>query len=237
MAVFWLIFLAARRDLWRAMLWSGRYYIVLLSFGFIVYRLITHDVARTITPGYWTPPTLFDLGRLTGGYAIEDALFMFFIAGWAAALYKLCFNKKSGGRRNAHLKNRHTLKIGLLVALVVFLIFPLNALYLLIISSTAAAVGIMWQRPDLIRQGLWGGLLTMATYALFMLIFITLFPHFYSTYYHLHDTTHVMIFNKFPLEEYLYALSFGLWASNFYEYKNQLTLEDRSKLSKKSISS
>src|SRR5579871_5412607 len=85
----WIVLYLIRKDLRKAMIWSGLFYIFWTLVGFILYRLFAFSPERSITPGYWAPPTLFNLGQKTGGLAIEDILFMFFVGGIATAIYEL----------------------------------------------------------------------------------------------------------------------------------------------------
>ena len=220
-ALVWTGLFLVRKDLRRPMVWSGSFYVVLLSIGFAAYRVTVNDPARSITPGYWAPPTLFNLGRLTGGYAIEDVLFMFFAAGIAAALYELLFRRAIATRPPAQkLKKRHALWVGLVGAMVVFSVFRVNAIYLLIAFNFFGALALMWQRRDLVSQSLIGGLLFLAAYSCMFLAFNRLFPEFIPRYYHLELTSHIMIWGV-PLEEYLYGFTFGLLWTPLYEYEHR----------------
>src|SRR5581483_8998395 len=100
----WLAFYLSRKDLRKGMVWSGKYYFIVLTLGFLAIKLVSPYLSlhQTIIPGYWNPNTLFDLGRLTGGYSIEDALYIFFTGGIAMAAYEILFRKKLGHRHTKH---------------------------------------------------------------------------------------------------------------------------------------
>ena len=85
----WLCFFMLRKDLRNEMILSGWYYFFVVSFIFILIKLINPQ--QTIVPGYWNPDTLFNLGRITGGYAIEDAFYVFLTGGIAASVYEVIF--------------------------------------------------------------------------------------------------------------------------------------------------
>ena len=89
-AIFALLFFL-RRDLRKIMIYSGSLYLILGIPCFFLLKLFSSDIARTTTPGYWSPPTLFNLGQRTGGLAIEDVMFMFFASALIAGLYDLIF--------------------------------------------------------------------------------------------------------------------------------------------------
>src|SRR4030095_3474636 len=139
MAIAWALLFVSRKDLRKAMIWSGLFYFAVLTAAFIIARLTTIDATRDITPGYWAPPTLFDLGRKTGGFAVEDALFMFFAGGIAAALYESVFRKKISANTSKKLKKGHALFIALVGAALFQLIFQLNAMYLIIVFNVIGA--------------------------------------------------------------------------------------------------
>jgi len=219
LGLFWLGLFLARKDLRQAMLWSGKYYAILLTIGFIGYRLLVHEPSRMITPGYWDPPSLFNLDHITGGWGIEDVLFMFFTAGIAAASYKLLFKQAIVAKPVKALKRHGALRFGLLIATILFLILPVNGMYLLIGFNLFGGLILMWQRRDLVKQALWGGLLFMIVYRLMFVVFNLLFPHFIPDFYHLQLTSHVMLWGV-PIEEYLYGFAFGLLWAPLYEYKH-----------------
>lgn len=109
LALIWTPIFVLRRDLRKPMIWSGLFYLLILTVGFFAHSLITNDPLRSITPGYWAPKTLFDLGAKTGGYAIEDMLFMFFVGGIASALYEFFFSKRIVMRRSKAFQKGHAL--------------------------------------------------------------------------------------------------------------------------------
>ncbi len=223
MGACWAVMYWLRKDLRKAMVWSGIFYIAFLSVGFVAYRILFDDPVRSITPGYWAPPTLFDLGQKTGGYAIEDAIFMFFAGGTAAALYDFCFRKRFSRRdRVAKPKKRYVFVVGVLAAGIFHSLFYLNDIYLLILFNLFGALVIMWQRRDLIKPSLYAGLLYLALYGLQFFGFNALFPNFIDQYYNLQATSGAMILGV-PLEELLYAGTFGMIWGLLYKYAKGIT--------------
>ncbi len=216
----WALFFVVRRDLRRTMLWGGLLYVALLSVGFVAYRLLFHDVTRSITPGYWSPPTLLELQSKTHGYGIEDALFMFFLAGSATCLYEICCHKKL---ESVDLKNPRIKAMLLVVlvsaigSLVLYKLFYMNDIYLLIDSSLFAALAIWWMRRDLIVQSVVGGIFFVILYIAEFSVFTHIFSHFIANYYHLRATSGVLLLG-IPLEEYLYGLAFGLFWTPLYRF-------------------
>ncbi|HET7529037.1 MAG TPA: hypothetical protein VFJ84_02300, partial [Candidatus Saccharimonadales bacterium] len=58
--IFSLLFIT-RRDLRKVMVYSGLLYVVFMSLCFVWLKVLSHDPAKSVSPGYWTPPSLFDL--------------------------------------------------------------------------------------------------------------------------------------------------------------------------------
>ena len=220
MFIVWAFFFILRKDLRRPMIWSGLFYIAILTIGFFILLFISNDPAQTITPGYWTPHTLLDLGQKTGGYAIEDALFMFFAGGIAAALYEFFFKIKITARKVGNFKRRYALLIGVLGVIVFHQVFYLNAIYLLIVFNFFGALTILWQRKDLTRHSILGVVLFLCIYILMFLFFKQIYPNFLENIYNLQLTSGVIFFG-IPLEEYLFSLTFGMFWAPIYEYEHR----------------
>ena len=207
-----------RKDLRRVMIYSGLLY---LAYGFIMFlaiKLLSSNPVKTVTPGYWGPPSLFSLNNKTGGYGIEDALFSFFAGGIAASLYEVVFKLKVSSKTNNRLKRGHVLAFALIVSSVIYALTPLNAIYFFIFLQLFGALAIVWQRKDLLLHSLAGGIIFMLFYAVVFAIFNFLFPHFIGDYYHLSRTSHILI-GRVPLEEYLYAFTLGMMWAPIYEYE------------------
>ncbi len=220
MFIVWTFFFIMRKDLRKVMVWSGIFYVIILTIGFFAHSLISNDPLRAITPGYWAPQTLFNLGQITGGYAIEDVLFMFFAGGIATALYEFFFHKKIVIRPVKKLKRKHALLFGILVTLILHQVFYFNDMYLLIYFNFFGALAILWQRRDLIIHSLVGGLFFLCVYILGFLLLIQIYPNLVQDIYRLHLTSGIILLG-IPLEEYLYAITFGMLWAPIYEYEHR----------------
>ncbi len=228
---FSLIFFA-RKDLRRSMIFSGLFYVIILTLAHVVLSTLLYSSSspRSITPGYWAPPTLFDLGQKTGGLAIEDVLFMFFNGGIAAALYEIIFTKKFSRRRGKKLNRWYAILAGVLGAYLVLELTSLNAIYILISFQFFGALALIWQRRDLLIHSLLGGFLFLVFYFVLFIIFNLLFPSFIDNFYHLQRTSHIWLLG-IPLEEYLYGFSFGMLWAPLYEY--EFNMKDSAFITKK----
>ena len=172
MGIVWLFFFLARKDLRKPMIWSGNFYAVTLTASFFIWSFthgfLSPDPARSIIPGYWDPPTLFDLGKITGGCALEDIVFMFLAGGISSVLYEFFFDKKISTRKVRRFKKRYALLVGVLAAIIFHKLFYLNNIYLLIVFNFFGALTIHYHMKDLIPHSLLGG-------GLFFCLYISMF--------------------------------------------------------------
>jgi hypothetical protein len=216
--IVWISFFLLRKDLRKPMIWSGWYYFCLLSVGFVCIRVLGSDLpsGRMIVPGYWNPDTLFNLAEITGGYSIEDALYMFFSGGIAVAAYELLFRKHINHHGLKHRPHIATVIAGI-IGIIVAIFTTANLIWVLITFGFVGALVIWFQRPDLIRHSFMGGVIYLGIYFIFFSIFLMIFPNFISMHYGLENLTGYMIVG-IPIEELVFAFSFGLMWSPIYEY-------------------
>lgn len=160
--------------------------------------------------------TLFNLGKITGGYALEDAIFMFIAGGITAASYETIFRKRIIVPKKPRHHSR-ALIIGAFAAALFAIVFPLNLIYSLITFGLAGAATIWLERKDLIGQSLFGGGFFALIYFSSFLFFNFIFPGFVSHVFHIENLSGIFI-SGVPLEELLYAASFGLLWTPIYEY-------------------
>ncbi|MEK7098749.1 MAG: lycopene cyclase domain-containing protein [Patescibacteria group bacterium] len=221
LAAIWGALFVFRRDLRHVMIWSSSAALLFLSVGFIVIRLLLPDlpVEMTIVPGYWDPDTLFNFGRITGGFAIEDALFMFFTGGISGVIYEEISRRHLSRRRVRHVP--HLALAAGAVSGFASTKLELNLVYGLIIACFVGAFVIWIQRHDLIKHSFLGGLAFFAIYSIAFLIFLLLFPDYIQQYYSIHNISGVLLIGL-PLEELLFAFGFGLLWSPIYEYVKDL---------------
>ncbi len=222
LGILWLFCFLLRKDLRKPMIWSGAAYAALMTIIFIIIKVTSLffiiESYRTVNPGYWSPNTIFDLNRITGGHSIEDALFMFFTGGIVAFIYEFFFHKKIKLKINY----KHHVK-AIIFSLIVFIIFvafyKINLIYPLILFGFAGALFIWFSRKDLIKHSLIGGIVFLVIYFISFNLINLLYPNFIEQTYNLNNISGILLF-KIPLEELLFALSFGLLWSPFYEYEH-----------------
>lgn len=172
-------------------------------------------------PEYWNPPTLFDLAQRTG-FDIESLIFCFGIGGVGAVLYSI-FSHGRDEPVPPHVKqlplHRHHYKALLspIVAFPLLFLFPWNPIYPAIGAMAAGAVATMLCRPDLIKTTWIGGLLFLAYYFIFFLLLEVTAPGYVEHVWNLPDLTGVLVLG-IPLEELLFAITFGFYWSGVYEH-------------------
>ena len=98
--------------------------------------------------------------------------------------------------------------------------FNLNIIYDAAIVSVATSCFIWWRRPKLKWQIIGGGLSFTAIYTVVLIIVGWIYPNFYD-HWNLEELSGWW-FAGAPLEEYLFAFTFGvLWAPLFEAWKDE----------------
>jgi hypothetical protein len=172
-------------------------------------------------PEYWNPPSLFELARDTG-FDIESFIFSFALGGIGAVLYNGLWGKelapvadhdRKQPRHRAHL-------IALLITFVAFPILyfmPWNVIYAGIAAMLAGTIAGLLCRPDLLRETWVGGLLFLGLYTLFLLGLKWSAPGYIEAVWNLPALSGVVPYGL-PLEELLFAWTFGMYWAALYEH-------------------
>lgn len=172
-------------------------------------------------PEYWSPPSLFDLA-LTTGFDIESLIFCFGIGGIAAVFYNIFTGKLSlpVAEIDRHQPlHRHHYK-AILAPFIVFPLvyfFPWNPIYPGIVAMVVGAIANILCRPDLKRKTWIGGLLFLAYYMIFLTGLELSAPDYIDRVWNLDALSGISIWFM-PLEELLFAISFGMYWSGVYEH-------------------
>ena len=172
-------------------------------------------------PVYWNPPTLFDLAQRTG-FDIESVIFTFAIGGIGAMSYRAMamlpgkrvdHSERRPGRHRWHLA-------ALAVPFPVFLLLlavPWNPIYPGILALFAGALATAICRPDLVRNSLWGGVIFLGLYLVFLLGLRWFWPGYIEAVWNLPQLLPWRPLGL-PLEELLFGFGFGLYWSCVYEH-------------------
>lgn len=173
-------------------------------------------------PEYWSPPSLFDLAMRTG-FDIESLIFSFGIGGIAVILYGRIFRRQdvSMSIKEHHLP-RHKFHVWMLlsaptVLVALLLTTDLNPLHSSIIAMIVGGLATWYCRPDLKKKMMVSALIFSGLYFFYFLTLIAISPGYVEQVWNLEAISGILIFG-IPLEELLFALSFGFIWSSIYEH-------------------
>jgi hypothetical protein len=192
-------------------------------------------------PEYWTPPSIFKIWR----WDLESFLFCFAIGGIAAVvtelplvtslLRKIDSGLTHAGRAIVRRKAAGTpqsvdpywVRIENMILVVMFIAmfgattqFGLNIIYDAAVVCVVTAVFVGWRRPGLRWQILGGGLTFLVIYTVVLVVTGLVYPNFYD-HWNIAELTNIWLLGA-PLEEYLFAFTFGLvWAPLYETWKQE----------------
>ena len=172
-------------------------------------------------PEYWMPPSLFNLAENTG-FDIESLIFCFGIGGIAAVFYNLLSGQTTAtiaDCQRGHSLHRHHYKAlaAPFVSFPILLLFPWNPIYPAILAMFIGVVATFLCRPDLKRKSWIGGLVFLIYYALFLVGLEWSAPGYIDRVWNLEALSGISI-GFMPIEELLFAISFGMYWSGVYEH-------------------
>lgn len=180
-------------------------------------------------PSYWHPSSLFDLAQQTG-FDIESLLFSFAIGGIASVIYQSIFKVNLQALSKAEIKRKrhHWHGLILLSPAVIFILLaaltPWNNIYSASLALFIGALATCYCRPDLIKKMWIGGLLFLILYLIFFLILLLIFPGFVQVSWNLDALSGFFILG-IPIEELIFAFTFGMLWSSLYEHFLWLKVE------------
>ncbi len=173
-------------------------------------------------PEYWFPPSLFDLAIKTG-FDIESIIFSFAIGGIGTVLYNLIFKRSlaeiphNERKHNRHRLHNYILFVPAIVFLILALFTSLNHIYCGTIAMFIGGLATLYCRPDL-KGKIWvGGILFTVLYFIYFGSILPLYPQYVELYWNLDNLTHILIFG-IPIEELIFAFTFGMYWSGIYEH-------------------
>ncbi len=173
-------------------------------------------------PAYWNPPSLFDLAHRTG-FDIESFIFSFGVGGIAVVLYEY-INRTSHEQMKMpeHHASRHRYHLLSILSapLIFFALFfttPLNPMYSAIIAMMIGGFAAWYCRPDLKKKMISSAFVFLGIYFVYFITLIALYPGYVEQVWNLGAISGILFFG-IPLEELLFAFSFGFLWSSIYEH-------------------
>ena len=180
-------------------------------------------------PEYWSPPSLFNLA-LTTGFDIESLFFAFGIGGIAVVLYDWLFRVRMSSMvipKQLHARHRFHY-LALISAPLIFVLLygftNLNPIYSVIISFVLGGLFTWYCRPDLKKKMLISALLFTGLYYIYFLPLVIFFSGYVGVVWNLEVLSGILI-TGIPIEELLFAASFGFIWSSLYEHLTWKTLK------------
>ncbi len=225
LAIIWIFCFESRKDMRKAMVWSGLACVLILSLTYLALKFVDTqliDLGETMLAGYWNPYTLFNANSAGTGISIIDILFMFFTGGIAAFLYEYTFGQRFVQTRSRK-HHARALIVGLLGAILTGALLKPHPIYLVIAFCIFGAASIWIERHDLIPHSFWGAAVFTTLYIALFAMFLQLVPDMAAIQYKLASFSGQLILGV-PLEHILYAASFGLLWAPLYEYEHGLRL-------------
>jgi hypothetical protein len=203
----WLVLYIGCRGLRPLMRWSSLFAVL---FGF----------SEPLFAGsYWRPSSLFNLAN-TIHYDLESFLFCFAIGGTAPVLYHLLTRRPFTwpGREHPRRARPFYRELALVLPAFVFPFLLLTGLPLLagILSMLVGVVARLVCWPGLRRKTIWGGMIFLIYYGLFLWLLRAAAPGY------IHQTwgqagLESIHLDGLPLSELLFAWAFGMYWCGLYE--------------------
>jgi hypothetical protein len=201
----WFVLFVHRKDL--------RHKIMLLGLLIGIVAMITEF---WYTQDYWHPLTLLKMP-----FSIEDFLFGFFIGGISSVFYEELFGKRFSNRhtRSHHWALLFIIFFGIseLVLNLLFYYFRVNSIYSSFVAFAMFAFGVIYFRRDLITDAIISGLLCGLVLLGSYLVLLNVYPGLFIKMWYLNNLSGIFI-GKIPIEEILWAFSWGMIAGPMYEF-------------------
>ncbi len=191
-------------------------------------------------PGYWNPPSLFNLTQKTG-FDIESILFSFAIGGIGSVLYRIFIPvslkpvREFEKLKPRHKIHRYTLAIPIWVFLLLALFMNLNHIYCSVIALFSGAISALYCRPDLKGKIFIGGILFTGLYFIYFASLKWVYPEYIEKFWNFSNLSGILLYG-IPIEEFLFAFTFGMFWSSIFEHLywlkliktiNQINKQDR----------
>jgi hypothetical protein len=157
------------------------------------------------------------------GFDIESLIFSFAIGGIGTVIYNLIFKRSlveiphTERSHQRHKLHNYILFVPVIVFMILALFTSLNHIYCGIIALFIGGLATFYCRPDL-KGKIWvGGVLFTVLYFIYFRSILLFYPQYVELYWNLDNLTHILILG-IPIEELLFAFTFGIFWSGLYEH-------------------
>jgi len=192
-----------------------------------IFTTLTGLIEPIFVPRYWSPPSLFNLALATH-FDIESLVFSWGTGGLGSVLYEASINVSHQKMADGELKReRRWVHLASLCSLPVvfgltYFFTNLNPIYCLSLALFVGALSAVICRPDLVWNTLVGGLLFMSLYFILFFFVLKVSPGFIKAW-NFSDISGILVLGV-PVEELMYAFTFGMMWSGVYEHIRHYTL-------------
>ena len=165
---------------------------------------------------YWRPQLLLRFGILGG---VEDLLFGFSAGASSSIVYHLFFIRKKALKLTEARNWIYLLAILNCLLVFIFLneISGINSIFASAISLLLTSIFMISIRRDLIMNSLFSGLIFGLVLTLCEGALLIFMPQYLTEYYALNNQFPVL-FNVFPLTEFIWGISFGMVFGPIFEF-------------------
>lgn len=173
-------------------------------------------------PEYWSPLSLFDLAFRTG-FDIESIIFAFAIGGGASVVYERIFTTRhekmptSALHEHRHRYHRLAIVSAPIVFALLYFATSLNPIYSASIALFAGGIFSLYCRPDLLKKMIVSACIFLVLYFTYFMTLIALYPGYVERVWNLEAVSGILVIGV-PIEELLFAASFGFLWSSMYEH-------------------
>lgn len=173
-------------------------------------------------PEYWNPPSLFNLAQSTG-FDIESLLFSFGVGGLAVVMYEWLFkvrHRKVSMAERHHSRHKHhwlALSSAPVIFFTLLIFVDINPIYFAFAAMMAGGLFTWYCRPDLKKKMIVSAWLFLGLYYVYFLTLIVSFPGYVEQVWNMTTISGVIV-GGVPLEELMFAFSFGFLWSSVYEH-------------------
>lgn len=169
---------------------------------------------------YWRPE--FFNGWKIG---IEDPLFGFLFGGISCVMYEEVFGKYFAKRhaRGHPIWTIFLVLFGILWMVVTNIVLGFNSMYASIVGFAIISACMLYFRHDLLRDALLSSVLLSLLFFILYKIYLFFFPTIFQSWWMFENMSGIFI-SGIPLEELVWAFSWGLFAGPAYEFTLGLRL-------------